>query len=76
MNEDVKKVLTMVLLDNVSLNDIEGYSDEVIDEVSFYLGEAFDLLMTAYEQFTRLIRSPNDYIYVTNKKLNYAISTN
>jgi hypothetical protein len=49
MNEDVKKVLTMVLLDNVSLNDIEGYSDEVIDEVSFYLGEAFDLLMTAYE---------------------------
>jgi hypothetical protein len=39
----------MVLLDNVSLNDIEGYSDDVINEVSFYLGEAFELLITAYE---------------------------
>lgn len=44
-----KKVLTMVLLENISLSDIEGYSEDVIDEVSFYLGEAFDLLMTAYE---------------------------
>jgi hypothetical protein len=49
MKEDVKKVLTMVLLENISLSDIEGYSEDVIDEVSFYLGEAFDLLMTAYE---------------------------
>jgi hypothetical protein len=49
MRPEVKEVLTTVLLDNVSLNDISGYPDDVIDEVSFYLGEAFDLLMTAYE---------------------------
>lgn len=49
MRPEVKEVLTMVLLDNISLNDINDYPDDVIDEVSFYLGEAFDLLMTAYE---------------------------
>jgi hypothetical protein len=49
MREEVKKVLTMVLLDNISLNDIDDYPSDVIDEASFYLGEAFDLLMTAYE---------------------------
>lgn len=49
MREEVKKVLSMVLLDNISLDAIDGYPDDVIDEVSFYLGEAFDLLMTAYE---------------------------
>ena len=49
MSEEVKKVLTMVLLDNISLNDINDYPSDVIDEASFYLGEAFDLLMTAYE---------------------------
>lgn len=49
MKEEVKKVLTMVLLDNISLSDVEGYPEDVIDEASFYLGEAFDLLMTAYE---------------------------
>lgn len=49
MREEVKRVLTMVLLDNISLNDIDDYPSDVIDEASFYLGEAFDLLMTAYE---------------------------
>lgn len=49
MREEVKRVLTMVLLDNISLTDIDDYPDDVIDEASFYLGEAFDLLMTAYE---------------------------
>ena len=49
MREEVRKVLIMVLLGNISLNDIDDYSDDVIDEASFYLGEAFDLLMKAYE---------------------------
>jgi hypothetical protein len=48
MSEDVKKVLTMVLLDNISLDAIGGYPDEVIDEVSFLMEKACDLLMTAY----------------------------
>lgn len=49
MRDEVKKVLTMVLLDNISLNDIDDYPIDVIDEVSFYLGEAFDFLMVNYE---------------------------
>ena len=49
MRAEVKEVLIMVLLGNISLNDINDYPSDVIDEASFYLGEAFDLLMTAYE---------------------------
>jgi hypothetical protein len=48
MEEDVKKVLAMVLLDNIPLSEIVA-TEDVIDEVSFYLGEAYDFLMVNYE---------------------------
>jgi hypothetical protein len=48
MKEDVKKVLSMVLLDNIPLSEIVA-TEDVIDEVSFLLGEAYDFLMVNYE---------------------------
>jgi len=48
MKSEVKKVLAMVLLENISLSDIEGYPEDVIDEVSFYLSEAFGYVVSNY----------------------------
>ena len=48
MEENVKKVLAMVLLDNIPLNEIEA-TEDVIEDVSYYLGEAYDFLMVSYE---------------------------
>jgi len=48
MKSEVKKVLAMVLLENISLSDIEGYPEDVIDEASFYLSEAFDYIVINY----------------------------